>query len=356
MKACFLTDDWSWDPEDNLWVPNGAPFYRCALPAQALRKAGVDAKMGRPWFTPKDGFGISRGDEGVMGFDTVFLKLLMQKKQLAQVRRAKELGQRVIVDIDDFFPGVHHTNAASVALSEQVNPNRNMAWHEQIALAADTITVSTPFLRDYYSLLHPDVRLVRNGIIPDMFAEYQRTQDRFPTLGWMGAIGWRSQDLEVMSGWLPKYLADRGYGFHHSGHVEGQPFAVDLIGIPKNGTSIMYMQPIHRLGKLMQFDIGLVPLNNLPFNHAKSNLKGLEYAASGIPFIASDLPEYRLLADSGVGAVATTDEEWYWAAEALRPRRARVEAAEAAREVVLRDHTIEARTPEWVSVIERETV
>lgn len=355
MKVACLTEDWSFDPEDGIWIPNGAPFYRCALPHQALISAGIDAKMGRPRFSMKDGFGIDDGSFGKFGFDVVMLKLMMHKSQLAQVKRARELGQRIIVDVDDFFPGVHHTNAAQIHLSAEADPVRNMDWHEKIVLAADTVTVSTPFLLDYYSQRHPDVRMVRNGVVPLMFDRHTRIQENIPTIGWMGAVGWRSEDLEILRGWLPEYIAKRGYVFHHSGHMNSQPLAVDLIGIPPKGNSIMYMQPIHRLWKLMVFDIGLVPLNDIPFNHAKSNLKGLEYAAAGIPFVASDLPEYRLLAEAGVGTVATTDDEWLAAVEALRPRKARVEAAEAAREIVLRDFTIGSRTSEWVSVVERGT-
>ena len=40
------------------------------------------------------------------------------------------------------------------------------------------------------------------------------------------------------------------------------------------------------------FDVGIVPLNPVQFNLAKSNLKGLEYSAAGIPFVASRFGEY----------------------------------------------------------------
>jgi hypothetical protein len=40
--------------------------------------------------------------------------------------------------------------------------------------------------------------------------------------------------------------------------------------------------------------VGLVPLTRGPFNEAKSYLKGLEYAAAGIPFIATPTEEYQV--------------------------------------------------------------
>jgi hypothetical protein len=44
---------------------------------------------------------------------------------------------------------------------------------------------------------------------------------------------------------------------------------------------------------------------------AKSDIKGLEYAASGIPFIAQDLDSYvNLYKTLGVGVIAKTPMDW----------------------------------------------
>ena len=58
-------------------------------------------------------------------------------------------------------------------------------------------------------------------------------------------------------------------------------------------------------------DIGIVPLRASAFNDAKSYLKGLEYAALGIPFVASSTPEYARLADLGVGVLSVSKKDWY---------------------------------------------
>ena len=73
----------------------------------------------------------------------------------------------------------------------------------------------------------------------------------------------------------------------------------------------MGMAPISMYPELFKpIDIGIVPLNDIPFNHAKSYIKGLEYAAAGIPFISSYSPEYQYLADNGIGRIANNQEEW----------------------------------------------
>jgi hypothetical protein len=56
---------------------------------------------------------------------------------------------------------------------------------------------------------------------------------------------------------------------------------------------------------MSQFDIGIVPLDLTPFNQAKSWLKGLEFAALGVPFLASPTEPYVLLNVAyGIGTLA----------------------------------------------------
>jgi hypothetical protein len=69
-------------------------------------------------------------------------------------------------------------------------------------------------------------------------------------------------------------------------------------------------------------------LNDIPFNHAKSFIKGLEYAAAGIPFVSSFSPEYEYLAEHGVGRVAKTQDEWVYHLDELNRKITRIEEVE----------------------------
>lgn len=345
MRVAFLTNDWAADRLDNLYVPNGTPFYRCYLPMTTI----PGAVMGRPRFTTRDGFGVDDGAYGRYGFDVVVLKMLMDRQISRQIEVARSLGQRVIVDVDDYAPGLHPANVAHHYSDPAVSPGSNWQTHEANIVAADTITVSTPFLYVYYSTLHPDVRLIRNGIDPAMFLPLREQQHR-PAVGWMGSLGWRSEDVETMGGWLPDFIERNKLRFHHGGHVDRFGYAYTRIGVKREFCSIQPMVPMTRLRSIMDFDIGLVPLNPIPFNEAKSCLKGLEYAASGIPFVARGLPEYARIAAEGIGEVAESDEEWLEAMNRLLSRKARVEAVERAL-AALPAHTIDARAPEWAAAL-----
>lgn len=72
------------------------------------------------------------------------------------------------------------------------------------------------------------------------------------------------------------------------------------------------MEPIDRYPQLVRhIDVGVVPLNLIPFNRAKSAIKGMEYAASGVPFVASPSDEYRWLREEyGIGRLALNADIW----------------------------------------------
>ena len=54
-----------------------------------------------------------------------------------------------------------------------------------------------------------------------------------------------------------------------------------------------------------------MPLTDIPFNHAKSYIKGLEYACGGVPFVASYSPQYEELVEKhGIGQLARSPQEY----------------------------------------------
>lgn len=322
-----------------------------------MQALGIETRFGYPAWTGEDGFGVMQtSTTAEFGFDIAYLKLLMHKQIPHQIRMAQKLGQRIIVDIDDFYDDLPESNLAFQATDPERYKHSNRDHLRRIIEAADRVTVTTPFLRDYYSRIHPDVVMVRNGILPEQFTVRKVSKHR-PVFGWVGGIPWRGGDLETLSSWLPDFLEENDLMFHHSGHADKVPGAgrvpsfAELVGIPEERITTTPLQTIDKYHELFTFDVGLIPLNDIPFNHAKSHLKGLEYSAAGIPFIAQGLPEYEYLRDAGVGRVAHTPDEWWQHATELLEYENRKRDARVNRERVLRSHTIMAREQEWREAI-----
>jgi hypothetical protein len=68
--------------------------------------------------------------------------------------------------------------------------------------------------------------------------------------------------------------------------------------------------PFHELAAhVAGFDIGIAPIADIPFNLARSNIKVKEYAAAGVPWVASARGSYAGL-DARCGGVVIGDDAW----------------------------------------------
>ena len=350
MRIGFVADDFLLDGD--ILRPGGCSYYRCLLPRNTLR--GLKSAFGPPAFTMEHGFGVRVSKtHAEFGFDVIVLKMIMDRWTLQYMDTARALGQRFIVDVDDFYPGLHEQNRAYTVTDPEFNRLRNRDYYRQIIEKADLVTVSTPFLRDYYQDVN-EVVMVRNGINPNQFTR-RPVKGGKPVLGWAGAMGWRSNDAETARPWLNDFLTEHDLLFHHAGHMPDAPAFADAAGVAPQRVITSPMRPLYRYAEMLDFDIGVVLLSDIPFNHAKSNIKGLEYAASGIPFVAQALPEYQHLADAGVGRVAVTGDDWRRELTALLDFKTRKREAAIQFNRVRDEQSITARASEWVDVFGRFT-
>lgn len=352
--VCFLTYDWTFGSEP--LEPNGCNWYRCVLPTQELRKNGWIADVGFPGYSKEYGFGLLQPDESYThGWDVIVFKLIMLGTVADAMEEAKQRGQKIVVDLDDWFEGLHPTNAAYKMTDPKVNPQSNRDYYMRIIANADALITSTPFLQDYYTNVkgHKHVYLVRNGIDLDRWTPKKDHSRYLPKVGWVGATPWRSQDLETMSPWFGKWMREKRLDFHHSGSIKGAPTAAEQLGLlPGTKFTHQGMEKISKYPELFRrMDIGIVPLSNIEFNHAKSVIKGLEYAAAGIPFVASYSPEYALLEGQGIGRVANNVDEWIGHLDALIDPRTRKEDAERNLEGIRKYQSMAVRGPEWSEVM-----
>jgi len=347
MTVAFITRDFN-GTFPNI-TPAGCAYYRCFLPMAVV---GQQAKLGMPAWDPDRGFGVMESSKtGIFGFSTVVLKLIMDRWAVKQVEIAQQLGQKIIVDIDDYHDGLTPANNAYHITDPELNKKSNREFYSQIIAQADILTVSTPFLLDHYKQHHPRVYMIRNGVNMHQFEKRKHTSSK-PVIGWAGAVSFRNGDLEQLRDWLPDFLEQHDLQFHHAGHEPASPSFAEVVGIDPTRVTTSPIVPITHYADGLKFDIGVVPLTNIPFNEAKSNIKGLEYAAAGIPFVASPLPEYRLLHEDGVGFLADSPDDWRLQMETLLDYKTRKRASAIGRDTVSQKWSIESRTQDWISVLQ----
>lgn len=349
MRVAWITNDLS--NFDGILQPGGCALYRSMLPRGVLMDSQV-SDFGRPAWTGQHGYGVRMTkDVARFGYDVVVMKQMMQRWVPAEMEAAKKVGQKLVVDIDDHYDGLHQDNMAFETTDPTKNKISNRDYYNQVIELADLVTVSTPFLLEYYKDQGvKEVRLARNGISPIQFARRKHTSVGKPVIGWVGAMKWRSGDAETLADWFGDFLEEHDLLFHHAGHMDDAKLFWDAAKINPNRVLLSPMRIISEYHNMFNMDIGIVPLNDIDFNKAKSTIKGLEYAASNIPFVAQATPEYVRLSELGVGRVAATPEQWQAHLIELLDYKTRKREAAVQHNLVMKEHTVLARKQEWEAI------
>jgi hypothetical protein len=285
--------------------------------------------------------------------DMIVLHRYMDVEIPGMIRRARALGQIVVNDIDDWFFGLDTRNQAHRETNPRRNPEVNRVHYAQALRASDAITCSTHWLADALSTgagIETPAYVLENALDIERWELNERDDDPF-TVGWIGTTSYRSGDLETLRGMIGPWCTDNGARWFQGGHRIGTDAAFLLAGIDPEKVECIFapMMPISHYPVLFRMlDIGLVPLNDVPFNRGKSAIKGLEYAAAGVPFVAAASPAYeRLSRLSGVGLLAHDRAEWRAHLDALTDPVYRGILADANRAIVEAMWSIDVRWKDW---------
>lgn len=366
MKIGFASTDWG---DHAQYQPGGCTHMRCMIPASGLADIGHEIMVGEIGWKEGQGFVIVHPVERIKSntrdliknydqcfdrLDVVILKLFMYKDAVNYIKRAQSYGQTVIIDTDDHFEQLPPDNMAFHTTDPTNSPDNNRKFLIDTYSVADGIIASTKFLEQKSLKRNKTVYRVPNSLRPDNFIYRMDNAGWKPTLGWVGIMLWRVDDIKEIGGSLRVVLDKHDLKFHHSGIVMNRPnWLAEEAGFDLERLSgFVGARPEYYGNVFMPIDIGLVPLTNNPFNEAKSALKGLEYALSGIPFIASDTQEYRDLAEMGAGRIAKRPRDWIKHVEELLDPEVREAERQKNYKVVRENFDIWIMKYKWSEAIE----
>lgn len=366
MRIGLLSTDWGDHLESQ---PGGCTNVRMIIPGFNLGQIGHEVMVGEIGWKDGEGFVAVKPYERIKSrhrsvikeydwafdkLDVVILKLFMHKDAVKYIELAKSYGQTIIIDTDDHFEQLPEDNLAFVTTDPVRNPENNRNHLISTYSVADGIITSTKFLEQRMLQYNDTVYIVKNSLDPSTFIYRLDTSGFKPTIGWVGIMMWRVDDLKSVSAPIKTIVEQYDLKFHHTGIMLDRPkWIAEALNIdPDKITGFTGARPKYYSNVFMPIDIGIVPLNSSPFNEAKSNLKGLEYALSGIPFIASDTKEYRDLADMGAGRIAKSNKDWIKHLKQLIDPEVREEERQKNFKIVVENFNIFTIKYKWSEAIE----
>lgn len=284
----------------------------------------------------RDHLGIMDTSGELHDVDVILMQRLMYDGISDHMIASQKQGIKIINDIDDWYWGLSPTNDAFRHNHPKVNPRANFNHYRKIIANSDLIISSTPYLAGRVAeFCRAPIEVSKNTVDISRFTPREHHDTPHPIVGWVGSTNHRSGDLEILKGIFPAFLRTNSIRLFHGGTVPKAPSFASRVGVLDGEVETMPLCPHSEYPNLMVMDIGLVPLTKMPFNRCKSDIKGLEYAAAGVPFIASTLDAYiELQQDLGIGRLAKNPVQWSRHIKELSHYETRKEEAERNREMV----------------------
>lgn len=330
----------TWDPELKP-VPRilahpadrqGSGEYRILAPLRVLNRSG--RAMG--WET---GGYLSGAEIMRMQPDVIVLQRQVTEEQIGLIERYRRVTSAFkVFEIDDLITNVPVKSPVRQKMVEQKDLYKR--FRKAVGLC-DRLVVSTDSLAEAYRRLADSVVVVQNHLEGEVWlglAQPQRREGK-PRVGWAGALQHHG-DLAVITEVIKATAHEVDWVFLGMCLDEVKPYVKEFHpGVP------LADYPA-KLASL-DLDLAVAPLEDVPFNHAKSHLRLLEYGILGYPVICTDITPYR--GAYPVTRVPNRFKAWREAIlERVGDRDALRAEGERLREYVRREWILEDHLDRWL--------
>jgi len=275
-------------------------------------------------------------------FDVVVVQRILPFLDVLR-EKCEKYGIKLIYETDDDLLGVEK-NSPSYEYVNRVSKSI-----ERFIDASDVITVTTQALASKFD--ENKTVIIPNYYVNSVFdiKDDIKSEGKLK-LGYYGTLT-HSKDLFLLKNVILKLKEKYDFdfeiigGFNDDDDVDEDWFkAVEL---PRDNMN--FEKFMSWLSKTINWDIGLVPLEDSQFNQCKSELKFIELAILGLPGVYSDMCVYNTVVSDGVdGFLASSEEEWIEKVEKLILNESlRRNIRNNALNKVLSDYLIEDRINKW---------
>ena len=227
------------------------------------------------------------------------------------LKKAKKHNIKIIYETDDDFLDINPANPAYNYIMG------NLDNIKKLVSSSDQVVVSTSELKKRFDKLEIDnIEIIKNYYVNDYLPlrPFTFRGNKFIKIGYFGTLT-HENDLELIHNVilrLKDIFSKKGVQVQFEIAGASIDENSDWYSIKKIPYYPMSMHTFYDwLGKNSDWDIGIIPLVNTEFNKCKSELKYIEFAALGIPVVASDMNVYNDAIEDGVtGYLANNEDEW----------------------------------------------
>ena len=275
-------------------------------------------------------------------FDVVVVQRILPFLDVLR-EKCEKYGIKLIYETDDDLLGVEK-NSPSYEYVNRVSKSI-----ERFIDASDVITVTTQDLASKFD--ENKTVIIPNYYVNSVFdiKDDIKSEGKLK-LGYYGTLT-HSKDLFLLKNVILKLKEKYDFdfeiigGFNADDKVDDDWF--EAVELPRDNMN--FEKFMSWLSKTINWDIGLVPLEDSQFNQCKSELKFIELAILGLPGVYSDMCVYNTVVSDGVdGFLASSEEEWIEKIENLILNESlRRNIRNNALKKVLSDYMIEDRINKW---------
>jgi glycosyltransferase involved in cell wall biosynthesis len=313
---------------------DGCSYYRCYQPLSELRRRGHNVML------PTRGMVWLPDAELNAGQIDVFAGQLLTGPRGLELWESWQGKTSLVYDIDDDVFNSDHEGSLWHKLPEC----RDIAAY--LLNISDLVTVSTEPLVDVVKRYNPNVVVLPNCIHEDLLTLERPEHDRV-TVGWSGGTS-HLRDFKYAAPMLSRFVTrNPGVDFHFVG--ADYSLIDEWKADPARSRHTRWTPDLWDFYAGVDFDVGVAPLDPAgKFNRCKSFLRALEYAARGIPVVASACEAYSGFVQHGVtGFLVRYDHEWSrYLRDLVHDEGMREEMGAAARRLAGR-WTIQERYGAW---------
>ena len=214
------------------------------------------------------------------------------------------LNVKYIVDYDDAI--FHNYNASSNFFIKVLLSNKI----DTVVRNASYVISGSPYLTHYICRINANCVEIPTSVSKVKYVQKPKSETNAVfTIGWIGS---RSTSVNVLK-LIPVFVELR----------KKMEFQLNLIGFDQNESSKLSHLNVNfikwdaktELEEINKFDVGIMPLENTPFNRGKCGFKLVQYMGCSLPTIATPLEANVKINRNKKNLYAITTEDWVSAFE-----------------------------------------